>query len=132
MSRKTQRILFAVTACLGLLLAAGVRTFLGPCSHADGSEAMCAGAGRLLFWLGIALGLTGCAGIWARGRLRPAAAGVLLVLSAAVILAPGTLKPLCAMAEMRCNLVTRPAALVAGVLSGILSLALLIGSLRKR
>lgn len=130
MSGKTQRILSASAAGLGLLLAVGVKTFLHPCVHEDGSEALCAGAGELIFLLGLGLFLCGCAAALLPEKYRAVPAAILLILSVLTVLAPGTLKPVCAMAQMRCNLVTRPSALTGGILSGLLSLVLLAGTLR--
>ncbi len=132
MSRKTENVLGVIAGVLGLLMAVGVKTFLHPCVHEDGTAAACAEAGWWIFRLGIALGLGGFGMIRAKGNLRVAWAAALLILSVGMILAPGVLWPVCAMAEMRCNLVTRPAALVSGVLCAALSLAALSGALKKR
>jgi len=132
MTRKIQNLLSAGAGAIGLVTAVGVKTFLRPCVHADGSAAPCAGAGQLILVLGILLALAGAGMALARGRGRTILAGGLLLLSLGLVLAPGTLLPVCGMAEMTCRLVTRPAALVAGVLAGLLSLAALIGTIRNR
>ena len=69
MTRKIQNLLSAGAGAIGLVTAVGVKTFLRPCVHADGSAAPCAGAGQLILVLGILLALDRSgAGIWGRGR----------------------------------------------------------------
>ena len=132
MSRKQQNYFSIVVGLLGLFIAIGVKTFLHPCVHADGSEAMCADAGQLIFYLGIALALLASGLTWTKGVLRVVCAAGLLILSVLLILAPGTLAPVCGMAEMTCRLVTQPAARVTGIVAAILSLVVGIGALRNR
>ena len=124
----------AVTAALGLVTAVGARTFLRPCAHEDGSVSACAGAGEWLLWLGI---LTVAAGVLlalasgksARVVLSAAAVGLGIL----TLLAPGTLTPICAMASMRCRMVTRPGALVLGVLTAACgAVSLITGLTAKR
>ncbi len=121
------------TAALGLITAVGAGTFLRPCVHADGSASVCAGAGAWLLWLGI---LTAAAGILTavlpgrtvRAGTGAAAAGVGVL----ILLAPGTLTPLCTMASMRCRMVTRPGALVLGVLIAVCGAVSLVTGLNMK
>lgn len=68
MTRKIQNLLSAGAGAIGLVTAVGVKTFLRPCVHADGSAAPCAGAGQLILVLGILLALAGAGMALARGR----------------------------------------------------------------
>jgi len=129
MSRKTQNILALSASVLGLILAVGAKTFLRPCVHADGSPAACAGVGDTLFWLSLILAAAGALFVLARGTGRTVSAAGMVILSGAVALTPGKLQPICEMAQMRCRLVTRPGALVGGVLCAGLSLAAFAGAL---
>ena len=132
MSRRTQNILCAAAAVLGLLAAVGVKTLLHPCVHADGSEAMCAGAGQLAFFLGLGLAAAGAGALLTRGAARMALAGLMLPLSVLLILAPGVLAPVCGMAEMSCRMVMQPGVRVMGALAAALSLPALAGVIRSR
>ena len=107
-------IIFGLTVgILGLVMAIGVQTFARPCSHPDGSAAMCA---PVKTWLTVEGGLIAVlAGI---SMIRPnlitqglAAAGGLTVM-----LTPGTLVSICKYDTMACQQVTRPVALVLGIL----------------
>ncbi len=111
---KKRDIVFGLTVgILGLLLAVGAQTFARPCVHADGSAAVCA---PVKTWLTAEGGLIAVlAGL---SMIRPgavtqalAAAGGLLA-----VLTPGVLFPICRADAMACQRVTRPTALVCGIL----------------
>ena len=132
MSKKAQNILAGCAGGIGLVLAVGAKTFLHPCIHADGSMAACAGAGDTLFWLSLILAAAGVLFLCTRGLARTLTAAGMVILSAAVALTPGVLQPICEMAQMRCRLVTRPGALVGGVIGAGLSLAAFAGAFQAQ
>ena len=108
-----------IVGILGLVLAVGAQTFARPCVHADGSAAVCA---PVKTWMTAEGGLIAVlAGL---SMIRPnavtqglAAAGGLMA-----VLTPGVLVPICRADAMACQRVTRPTALVIGILVGISSL----------
>ena len=111
---KKRDIAFGLTVgILGLVLAIGAQTFARPCVHADGSAAVCA---PVKTWLTAEGGLIAVlAGL---SMIRPnavtqglAAAGGLMA-----VLTPGALVPICRADAMTCQRVTRPTALVCGIL----------------
>ncbi|MBQ8073657.1 MAG: DUF4418 family protein [Clostridia bacterium] len=121
-----------VLTVLAAVQAIGARTFLHPCVHEDGSLAACAGAGDWLFGLGLAgilLGL-GLTLLPVRG-IRLALCAAALAWGVCTLLAPGTLSPICMMPSMRCQMVTRPGALVLGVLILLCAAGSLVIAARK-
>ena len=102
-----------VVGLLGLALAIGAQSFARPCVHADGSAAMC---GPVKTWLTVEGGLIAVmAGLailkpWPLFHAAAALGGLLAALT------PGILVPICKSDTMRCQMVTRPTALVLGVL----------------
>ena len=98
---------------LSLVIAVGAFTFLSPCVHADGSPSVCAGAGRACGIAGIVLAVLSLAALLfsAPGR-RIGLFFAALITSAAGILLPGKLFPLCGMNSMRCRMLTRPAMII--------------------
>ena len=115
-----------IWSLLLLLLAAaaavGSVTFLGPCVHADGSEAPCAAAGKAVLADGIVLAALALLLLFVKA---PKARTVLFILAAAAALAgillPGTLLPICKMDTMHCRMVMRPAMIILFALSLLLS-----------
>ena len=111
---KKRDIAFGLTVgALGLLLAVGAQTFARPCVHADGSAAACA---PVKTWLTVEGGLIAImAGI---SVIRPnfLAQGFAAVGGLLAILTPGVLVPICKSDSMVCQRVTRPTALVCGIL----------------
>lgn len=104
---------------LGLVLAVGAQTFARPCVHADGSAAVCA---PLKTWLTVEGGLIAVlAGL---SMIRPGAAAQGLAAAGGLlaILTPGLLVPICRADTMACRQVTRPTAIVTGVLILIIAL----------
>ena len=112
---KKQAVPSMIMLSVAVLAVIGSQTFLSPCVHEDGSLAACAGAGDWLFGLGLAgilLGL-GLTLLPVRG-IRLALCAAALAWGVCTLLAPGTLSPICMMPSMRCQMVTRPGALVLG------------------
>lgn len=112
MNRKNT--IFGLTVgILGLLLAIGAQTFARPCVHADGASAMCAPVKTWLTAEGGFIALL--AGI---SMLRPHPVPQALAASGGLLaaLTPGVLVPICKMDTMACRQVTRPTALVLGIL----------------
>lgn len=122
MRNKRFSALACVRLALALLLAIGAATFLGPCVHADGAYGACHWAGRALTGLGIVLSAQALlALLFTDAKIRE---GISLSIVPAALLAaltPGVVMPLCMVETMRCNLVTRPAALVLAVFIAVLS-----------
>ena len=127
------RIPAAAALPLSLVLAAGSRTFLAPCSHEDGSLAACAGAGPMLMAAGILLAAFSVCALCTRERAARAAYYTAMLPAALIgFLTPGTLAPLCRMSTMRCQAVTRPAGmLLCGLVLLCAAAGLLLGR-RKR
>ena len=95
------------------VIAVGSVTVLGPCVHADGSEAPCSRAGRGILIAGCVLAVLALLILIFRA---PAARIILfflsLCVSAAGILLPGTILPLCRMDTMHCRAVMQPAMII--------------------
>ena len=113
----------------GLLLAVGVKTFLSPCVHTDGTASACAGAGNALFIAGLALTVLALVRAFLPGKAKAAADAALLLASASVLLINGLMKT-CMMASMLCNAVMKPAAWMLGGVCLILYAVLLAFDLR--
>lgn len=98
---------------LALVIAVGSVTVLGPCVHADGSEAPCTGAGWAVMADGILLAVLGVLLLFIQS---PKARVILFVVAAvaafAGILLPGTLLPICKMDTMHCRMVMQPAMII--------------------
>ena len=129
---KKRDIIFGlIIGALGVVLAVGAQTFAHPCAHADGSAAMCAPTKT---WLTVAGGLIAVLAGVSMLRPRPWAQSLTALGGLAAILVPGVLVPLCAASAMRCRAVTKPFALVTGVLVILLSawqLALILAERRR-
>ena len=128
-----------VTACavlvllLALLGAVGIRTFLAPCVHEDGSFGSCHWAGAALFGLFLLMGATALAAAAIRDlRVREGLFLGLLGEALYGLFLPGPLIRLCSMATMRCQCITRPGAMVVLVLTMVLAAAGAILSHRGR
>ena len=106
-----------ITAILLLLFAAliaiGSVTVLGPCVHADGSEAVCTRAGRGILACGCVLAVQGLLILLIRDAgTRIWLYGIALCAATVGILMPGTLFPLCKMDTMHCRAVMQPAMVI--------------------
>ena len=113
----------AVLICMLVILGAvGVRTFLAPCLHEDGSFGSCHWAGNALFGLFILMGIQALAVLSLSSlQLRQGLILGLLGESLYGLLLPGLLIRLCSMATMRCQSVMKPGASVIFVLVAILA-----------
>ena len=123
--KKASFALCIAVIVLGLALAAGVKTFLAPCVHEDGSFGACHWAGQMLLGVGALLAALGLLALIHRNQ--SVRAGLLLAAAAASILGlltPGTLISLCKMSAMRCRSVMQPAMIL---LCAVIALLALIG-----
>ena len=123
-------------ACILLILAAvisvGSVTVLGPCVHADGSEAVCSRAGRAILIDGCVL--AGMAVLLFFLRTPTGRTAVLffaLCASAVGIALPGTLFPLCRMDSMHCRAVMQPATIILFAAALVVSAAGIISERKK-
>ena len=101
---------------LSLLLTVGSQTFLRPCVHEDGSPVPCGRIGTGLLLIGIGCVLLGFLLLIRVPKMRAVLFALVCCGGMITALMPGTLMPVCAMDSMRCRMVTRPAALVLGIL----------------
>ena len=109
---------------LATLVAAGVKTVLGPCVHEDGSFGPCHWAGQAVFGTAVLLAVQSLCAIVQRQEAGRRGLYLAMMLTAVLgILFPGTLIGLCGMATMRCRAVMRPAVTILFSLAAILSLA---------
>ena len=111
-----------VIGLLGLTLAVGAQTFLKPCTHDE----------TLAKWITAEGGLIAVfAGV---GMLQPHWAAQALSALAGIItaLTPGTLVKICASEQMRCRMITRPAAIVIGTITAALAIWWFILKLKSR
>lgn len=110
MKRKFFSLLLLVFAAV---IAVGSVTFLGPCVHEDGSEAVCTKAARAILADGILLAVLAALLLFVR---HPQVRLVMFVLAAvaavAGVLLPGTFLPICRMETMHCRMVMRPAMMI--------------------
>ena len=117
-----KKLLAGLTAFLSAVLAVGSQTFLRPCVHEDGSASVCTPAGTLLLVFGVAAAVLSLARLAGVGRgTRLLLSALTLAAGVLIILTPGVLSPLCMMETMRCRMITKPAAQVAGTLIALLS-----------
>ena len=124
--------LMVAVAVLGAIVGVGAATFLHPCRHADGSQAICAAAGCALTAAGLCIALIALVGALVQNaRLRLCCAALCALGGAILILIPGMFCPLCLASAMRCRTVTAPSARVAGVLIALLSLVQLALCVRR-
>ncbi len=99
-----------VVLALGLVIAVGSVTFLGPCVHEDGSFGSCHWAGQALLGAGGALAVQGLLALLLREpQARKGAFLAALPTALLGILLPGPLISLCRMSAMRCRAVMQPA-----------------------
>ncbi len=110
--KKSNCVFGLMIGVIGIALAVGVQTFARPCQH--DKELITA-----ITITGGALAVLAGLGIIVPNRIisfLSAAGGV------AVILIPGTFVRICADGRMRCQMYTKPTAIVTGVLIAVLSL----------
>ncbi len=109
-----RNMVFGLTlGVLALVLAVGAQTFAHPCEHADGSAAACA---AVKTWLTVEGGLIAVLAGIAMIRPHPAIQGLAAAGGLLAALTPGTLVSICKSDMMACRQVTRPTALVLGIL----------------
>ena len=100
-----------------LIAAVGVRTFLGPCVHDDGTFGACHYAGQALFGISLLLLAEGLSAVlWKQAGTRRGLYLAMIPTAVLGILLPGNLIPLCGMATMRCRALMRPAMTILFVL----------------
>lgn len=116
---------------LALLLSVGVATFLGPCTHADGRIGPCKAVSQQLVTLGALMAAGAAVMLVARSAgVRTAIATLTLLEAVLVFLLPGTLKPLCMMATMRCHTVMKPAAHILSCTLALIAACEVVGGVR--
>lgn len=123
MNRKTI-IPAALALCFSVLAAVGVKTFLGPCVHEDGTFGPCHWAGQALFGISLLLTAQGI-GLLAARKNTQLCRGLFLAMvltSVLGMLIPGPVISLCGMATMRCRALMRPAMTILMGLTGLFSL----------
>ena len=131
LNMKKQIIPAWIILVCALVIAVGSVTFLGPCTHEDGSVGACHWAGRALLGLGCLLAVLSVLAL----LVRPARTGIYLSILPACILGmltPGTLISLCRMSTMHCRAVMLPSMLILLAVAGLASLAGMWGCLRNR
>lgn len=102
-----------VVVILAVLTAVGVKTFLSPCVHEDGTFGACHWAGQAVFGLAIVIAAQGVIAIaWKDAAVRTGLYLAMAFNAILGILTPGILISLCAMADMRCRMIMRPAMIV--------------------
>ena len=124
--RKSLTVLHVLMACLALLMTIGVRTFMGPCVHDDGSTGMCAAAGQAVFVSALCMLLLSAAAAAMSGRTGTVLDSVLLVGSIVVAMIPGHLVSICASSMMHCRMVMQPAVQVISVIDAVMALICLM------
>ena len=96
---------------LGLVIAIGSQTFLGPCVHEDGSLGVCHWAGRMMMGVGALLAVLAALALL-MPQLRSGLMLAMLPTALLGLLTPGTIISICRMDTMRCRMVMRPAMLI--------------------
>lgn len=108
---KKQIVPGCVMLVLALVISIGSFTFLGPCTHEDGSAGACFWAGRALLGLGCLLGVLAVLTI-VSGHARFGVYLSSIAVCVLGILIPGTLINLCRMSSMHCRAVMQPAMII--------------------
>ena len=121
MKNQKTAVLMVMILILSLVAVIGLRFFLAPCVHEDGSFGSCHWAGEALFGLSLLMAGQAILGlVLARGRRE-----IFLCIFGDAILGvclPGILIRLCSMATMRCQSIMKPGVWVLMVLTGCFSL----------
>ena len=117
---------------VAVLLVAGVLNFAGPCVHDDGSVATCAQASWGIIGGGVFLFGAALAQLVVETRAaRIACAVICAALGVFIILAPGTIMPLCMMETMHCQAVMKPFAQICGGVAILLALVSAVLAVRR-
>ena len=100
-----------------LLLTIGVKTFMGPCVHEDGTLGNCHWAGEALAGLGAVMCVQNVIAFILRdSKTRLGAYLSILPVSLLSLLVPGTVIAICKMNTMRCVNTMRPATMILSAL----------------
>ena len=129
MKKKTW-VLPLILVVLAAIAAVGVKTFLAPCIHDDGTFGACHWAGQALFGTALLVGAEGLAAICL--KKSDVQRGLFISMAATSVLGiciPGGLISLCGMTTMRCRALMRPAMTILFVVMAIISV---IGCLTSR
>lgn len=127
-----KNVIALILLVLAALTAIGSVTFMGPCVHADGSEAACTRAGRAVLIDGCVLAAASLILLFLQNHsARAVLFGAAAIAAVVGILLPGTLLPLCKMETMHCRMVMQPGAMILSALSLLVSAAGLVLELRK-
>ncbi|MBR2529193.1 MAG: DUF4418 family protein [Blautia sp.] len=121
MKNKKTAVLMSMILILSLVAAFGLRSFMAPCIHEDGSFGSCHWAGEALFGLSLLMAGQAILGLFlARGRRE----FFLCIFCDAIlgVCLPGLLIRLCTMATMRCQSIMKPGVWVLMILMGGFSL----------
>ena len=133
MKKKNITVLNCLPMLLAVLLAVGVKTFLEPCVHEDGSFGACHWAGQALLGLGVLMAVQAlCAVLIQKPGVRAGIYLSMLFTAALSIFAPGTLIILCSMPSMRCRALMQPASIILSCLILLFSLINLIMEWKKK
>ena len=117
------RVMDAVLLVLSGFLALALKTFMGPCTHADGTVAACATAGTVCMMQALLLFLE--AGLRLFVRRGGIKAGLSMAMVPTALLSAyllGNVTGLCMMADMHCRRLMQPGNLVLCVLLCVLAL----------
>lgn len=120
---KKRDLLFGIVlAVIGTMLAIGVQTFLKPCPHDAALKTALTVLGALIAAFALV------------SMVRPniVTEGLCVLSGIAALLTPGTLVGICASEQMRCRMVTKPGAIVAGVLAVLIALSWLAVTLKNK
>ena len=123
MNRKTI-IPAALILFFSVLAAVGVKTFLGPCVHEDGTFGACHWAGQALLGISLLMSAQSIA-VLAAHKNSQLSRGLFLAMALTSVLGmliPGPVISLCGMATMRCRSLMRPAMTILLGLAGLIAL----------
>lgn len=124
MKNKSVRILDAALFALTLVFFIGTCSFLKPCAAHEDGWMTCHWAGQALTGVACLLAVLGCVKLAAgQPAVKRGIAAAMIPTALLAVAVPGGLIDLCMMDMMRCRSVTRPGAIVFGVLIAALALA---------
>lgn len=114
----------ALILLFSVLAAVGVKTFLGPCVHEDGTFGPCHWAGQALLGISLLMSAQSIA-VLAAYKNSQLSRGLFLAMALTSVLGmlvPGPVISLCGMATMRCRSLMRPAMTILLGLAGLIAL----------
>ena len=114
----------ALILLFSVLAAVGVKTFLGPCVHEDGTFGPCHWAGQALLGISLLMSAQSIA-VLAAHKNSQLSRGLFLAMALTSVLGmliPGPVISLCGMATMRCRSLMRPAMTILLGLAGLIAL----------